>query len=462
MKRNIFKIMLALTLLVCVLPLAVSAEGEETSCSKHQWVQTGDTSNCGAAGYTSWLCTGCGLTTTHDVPVNPNVHAGQVTVSEVPAKCGIAGEVKYSCSCGAQTWTVSTGALSHNWDNGVVVTAATCTEAGTKEYTCQNPGCPLGKVVQAYDALGHLWDDGVGSDAICGRAGEKVFTCLRDTSHTKTETYPALTHNWDEGVVITAATCTEAGTKEYTCQNAGCLLGKVTQAYDALGHDWDDGVGTNAICGQAGQKVFTCSRDASHTKTENYPALRHNWDEGVIVKAATCTEKGSKYYTCQNPGCPLGNVTQAYDALGHAWDEGKVTKAATCSAKGVKTYTCTRNAAHTKTENIPSTGGHKLSAMVYDKGQHWQYCLNSGCKYTVSAFHEFSNWRVARKATAEEDGVLRKDCAYCGQKLWSSYEYSDNPKTDDPLVPMMALLLASAALLPMVLRYTRRKWKYWV
>lgn len=492
MKRNLWKLMIVLALVICVLPMAAFAEGEEEpfQCPKHQWVKTGDTATCVSAGSSSWLCTvpGCGLTTTESSPVNPNNHVGKVTVSVTEPKCGVPGSTKYSCSCGGQTWSEEIPGLRHSWDAGVG-TEPTCDKDGKKTYTCG--GCGL-VTTETTPALGHSWGEGVGPDAQCGKAGSKTYTC-GVCNGTKTETLPALKHSWDAGVGPDAQ-CGVPGSKTYTCQN-GCGL-VTTEEIPALVHDWEVTSDT-ATCKEAGTATSACSHcggtkeepspakghqwklvkqepvancwdpGVNHysctlcplTTTENVPALKHRWDEGKVTKAATCTEAGAKLFTCG--GCGL-TTSEPIAALNHAWDSGKVTKAATCSAKGVKTFTCTRNSAHTKTEDIPSTGGHKLSSMVKDSSQHWQYCLNPGCKYVVGGFHEFSNWRVARKATAEKDGTLRKDCAYCDQKLWSSYEYSDNPKTDDPLVPMMALLLASTVLLPMTLRYTRRKWKYWV
>lgn len=461
MKRNIWKLMIVLMLVICVLPMAAFAEGEDEpfKCPKHQWIMTGDTATCVSGGTSSWFCTvpGCGLTTTEPSAVNPANHVGFVEQSSTPPACGKEGNIHKVCSCGA-TQDVPIPALKHSWDAGVG-TDPTCTTGGSKLYTCQN-NCGL-TTTETEEPLGHDWVATNTVPAICGQEGSADYKCSR-CPETKHDILPGLRHNWDDGVVITAATCTTEGTKEYTCQNAGCPLGKVVQPYDALGHDWDDGVGTNATCGVAGRKVFTCKRDATHTKTEDYAALRHNWDDGVVLKSATCTEKGSKFYTCQNPGCPLGNVTQAYGPLDHIWNAPVETRKPSCGVEGLLTYTCGRDASHTKTDKIPATGKHNLSVMVSDRTYHWRYCQNPGCKYVETAYHEFSNWRVARAATEEKDGLLRKDCAYCTQKLWSSYAYSDNPRTVDPVFVPMAMMLLTAGALPVVLRYTKRKWKYWV
>lgn len=347
----------------------------------------------------------------------------------------------------------------HVWNPKVQTNNPACGEYYTYQQTCSYDGC-----MATLDTTGsmktHSWNDGtVIQEATCGVAGSRHFVCQNGCGLETTETIAALTHNWDEGTVQIAATCETAGTKLYKCQNQGCLLKEVEQAYE-LGHDWKVTEHVAAICGTAGHTTSVCQRaECQKEKTDIHAALRHYWDEGKVVKAATCTEKGSKEYTCQNPGCPLGKVVQPYDALDHLWDEGKITTAATCGKAGVKTYTCTRDTGHTRTEAIPATGAHRLSIALSNSEYHWQYCWNDGCEYVTTGYHDWSRWRVARKATEEKDGLLRKDCAWCSQKKWSSYEYSDNPPTTDAVIFPAMVMLMSAAALPAAVHQSKKNKK---
>ncbi len=139
------------------------------------------------------------------------------------------------------------------WGEGVVTTEPTCTETGVKTFTC-----PCGETkTEEIPALGHIdnddnavcdrctvavehihkWDDGViTTPATCTEAGVKTFTC--SCGETKTEAVPVIDHAdengdfacdscgtivdhehvWDNGVVTTPATCTEAGVKTFTCK----------------------------------------------------------------------------------------------------------------------------------------------------------------------------------------------------------------------------------------------------
>lgn len=78
-------------------------------------------------------------------------------------------------------------------------------------------------------------------------------------------------HHWNDGAVTTAATCTAAGEKTYTCTDCGRTK---TEQIDALGHDWGEWVVTKpATTSAAGEETRTCKRDASHTETHAIPKL---------------------------------------------------------------------------------------------------------------------------------------------------------------------------------------------
>ena len=149
------------------------------------------------------------------------------------------------------------------------------------------------------DICAHVWDDGVvTTPATCTEAGVKTFTCTL-CGDTKTQVILATGHNWNNGVVTTNATCTEAGVTTFACPNCGNTK---TQNIPATGHSWDAGVVTKeATCTQAGVKTFTCTNCGS-TRTQNIPVTAHSWDEGMVTKVATDTETGVCTYTCTKCG----------------------------------------------------------------------------------------------------------------------------------------------------------------
>ena len=78
-------------------------------------------------------------------------------------------------------------------------------------------------------------------------------------------------HHWNDGAVTTAATCTAAGEKTYTCADCGRTK---TEAIEALKHDWGAwAVTTPATTSAAGEEKRVCKRDGSHTETRAIPKL---------------------------------------------------------------------------------------------------------------------------------------------------------------------------------------------
>ena len=363
-----------------------------------------------------------------------------VRENEVPATCTEEGsyeEVMYCSRCEAEisreTKTIS--ALDHEWDEGVITTEPTCTEPGVMTYTCKrdethtkteeiplaehtvvidpaveatedengltegshcsvcgevlvpqevvpalkhtvviDPAVPatceedgltegshcadcdeIFKEQTVIPALGHDWDEGtITTEPTCTEPGTKTYTCSRDETHTKTEEIPALGHTEVVDPAV-PATCEEAGLTEGShCADCDEVFKEQT-VIPALGHDWDEGtVTTEPTCVKPGVKTYTCRRDNTHTYTEEITALDHT----VVTDAgtpATCEEAGlTEGSHCSVCGEVL-TVQEVIPALGHDWDEGVVTKEATCSEAGVISYTCKRDAGHTTTEEIPKT-----------------------------------------------------------------------------------------------------------
>ena len=91
------------------------------------------------------------------------------------------------------------------------------------------------------------------------------------------------------------ATCTSDGFKSSRCQNCGIMVLRI-ESFPALGHDWAETSRTAATCTIAGTVNYTCSV-CNETKSEPLAALGHDWQE-TSRKNATCTASGTIYYSC--------------------------------------------------------------------------------------------------------------------------------------------------------------------
>ncbi|MBR3553301.1 MAG: hypothetical protein IKN72_07925 [Clostridia bacterium] len=126
------------------------------------------------------------------------------------------------------------------------------------------------------------------------------------------------THNYTSKVT-TAATCTTAGVRTYTCSCGASY----TETITALGHNYGAWTKLNDT-----QHQRVCSRNSSHVEKAN-----HTWNSGVVTKAATCSATGVRTYTCSVCN---GTKTEtiAINASNHVNTTNVTATASTCTVKG--------------------------------------------------------------------------------------------------------------------------------
>ena len=264
------------------------------------------------------------------------------------ATCTAAGTKTYTCSICGDSYTESIAALGHSYNSGKITTAATCTTAGVKTYTCSTCG---GTKTESVAATGHSYSSKV-TAATCTAQGYTTHTCAncgdsyKDTytsalghsyssSGSCTRCGDGCDHSYNSGKVTTAATCTTAGVKTYTCSICG---GTKTESIAATGHSYQ-----SATC-TAPKTCSTCGATSGN-------ALGHSYSSSV-TKAATCTAAGTRKYTCSACG---SSYTEEIAATGHSYSS-KVT-APTCTAQGYTTYTCS-SCSDSYQDNYTDATGH--------------------------------------------------------------------------------------------------------
>lgn len=124
-----------------------------------------------------------------------------------------------------------------------------------------------------------------------------------------------------------------------------------------------------------------------------------------------------------------GSVTVVCD---HAWGSGEVTKEATCTENGTKVYTCSK-CGETKTETLYALGHNLETVWSWDKTTHWHECSRCGHK----ADHEdhLLSWHVIKKPTVSETGIKQEICEVCGyvaaEEILPKAPLDDVPHTGD-------------------------------
>jgi len=404
----------------------------------HKWTykKTGtNTSVC--------LCTVCGKTKEHDF----SIFSDKESEKKDPT-CTKAGMVVATCAdCGRRRWVYdeTRPALGHDWkdngdgtatcqregcgkshthtlDEGEVTKKPSCEEKGVKTYRCTETNCNYTKTEDIV-ATGHNWDDGkITTEASCDHTGVKTYTC-KTCGDTRTETIAMLEHTWDEGQVTTKPSCTEKGIRTYTCKV--CKATK-TADIEATGHDYKVKDHKDATCTEDGYTTSVC-KNCGDEKKETIKATGHQHTEVRGAKKATCIEEG---YTGDTYCTDCGNMIftgKKIEKTDHTWDNGVVSKDPTCTEKGSKTYTCAV-CRETKTEEIPATGHQnkevrdKKAATCTKAGYTGNtYCKDCGellktGKETDALGHTWGKGKVTRKSTYTAAGQITYTCSRCGKK----------------------------------------------
>jgi len=314
-----------------------------------------------------------------------------------PATCYSKGVKTYTCSaCSAETqghsYTEDIDMLDHVFINYELDDNVSCNNNGTKTAHCENAGCTATKTVVNVDGKpDHNYDQGVvETAATCTESGVMVYTCQNSNcGHTKHETIAALTHDWG------AATCTTP----QTCKRDGCGATKGA----IPGHSYDQGIiTTQPGCETAGVKTYTCPA-CGGTKTETVAAKGH--DIKIIYTKPTCQADAFITSVCQRSGCTY-SITETYEGtkLTHSYDAGSVTAAPKCGVEGVKTFTCVY-CGHSYTQSVDALEHDWAEATCTAP----KTCKREGCGVTEgnALSHDWQDATCTAPETCENCGATK-------------------------------------------------------
>ena len=130
----------------------------------------------------------------------------------------------------------------------------------------------------------------------------------------------------------------------------------------------------------------------------------------AVLKAATCTDTGSKVVYCTT--CGLTEKTTIAAGV-HSYGSYTTTQAATCTATGTKQRTCTA-CGHVETQTIAATG-HSYSTATCTQSATCTVC---GATSGSPAGHSYSS--KVTKPTCTTGGYTTYTCSTCG------HSYTDN------------------------------------
>ena len=325
---------------------------------------------------------------------------------------------------------------THSWDSGVVTKQPTCTEAGTKTYTCTS--CGKTKTTEIA-ATGHQHTEIRNKkEATCKAEGYTGDTYCTDceTKVSSGQAIPKTDHTWDNGKVTTEATCEHTGARTYICSVCGETKEEETPKTD---HTYDDGTVTKKpTCIETGIKTYTCTV-CQKTKTEEIPATGHQHTEIRNKKEATCIETGYTGDTyCKDCGTKLSSG-EVISKKAHDY-EVKDRQKPTCTTDGYVLSVC-KACGDEKQEVLPATGHqhtevrNKVEATCTKEGYSGDvYCTDCGTKLSSGTeiarkAHEYEE-RERNEANCKRNGYILFVCKVCGDEKREVLPKTDHQHTE--------------------------------
>ena len=428
---------------------AVVSYGNAVEKIEHNWeLESTETATCCSVGKKIYRCSECGEGKEEEITIDNTNHSGKTElVNVVNATCteqGYTGDIV----CKGCNSIISSGQLTdkveHLWNNGEIVTEASCKDKGIKKYVCSL--CSDTKFEEIpFDTSKHgdteqrnvksasCTQEGYSGDLYCKDCDSLISegTVIEKKSHIKgeatkenvvdasciaggsfdvviyctechaemqrdKETTGALGHTWDNGAITNVPTCTEKGIREYTCVDCGATKTEEIET-DSTNHaNTDIQNMEEASCSKEGYSGDTVCLDCHKISVSGttIPKAEHSWDNGNIIKSANCIEKGSMEYVCGACG-ETRNEDIPADSDNHTGNTevlGKVE--ADCENEGYTGDTHCKDcgAVLLKGSIVTKKNHNPLSAVIEDEvpatcqksGEYYEVVYCSECKCEIS------------------------------------------------------------------------------
>lgn len=295
---------------------------------------------------------------------------------------------------------------------------ATCTEDGlTDSEYCT--ACETVFVAQTViPKTGHAWKYDWKTEPTCLTDGLCDRACQNEGCNIKEEnvTVPTDGHKYAVTIPAVAPTCTKDGmSAQISCTVCGDIKTAAAPT-SARGHRYEETVNA-PTCTQNGSKVYTCSR-CKDSYSESIPLLGHAMQE-FSRKEPTCTAAGALIKQCTRCGT---TYTEPVHALGH--DTKQTVISPTCTLQGYTLVSCNRCVFTQHTDFTDPTGhdGDLLSSVQADclqDGYEYRKCRICDAEYydnRQSAFGHQWGPGIVKNPTCTQPGTIQTACLRCGEK----------------------------------------------
>lgn len=349
-------------------------------------------------------------------PETPHQHEYNEWQITKPATCTDEGEQTKSCKYCGETVKETIPALEHDMVMKAAV-VATCFSEGRSTYqACTRCGFATEPAVTP--KLDHVPVVKAGTEPTCTEPGFGEYTVCRNCSAVleSGEYKPAKGHSFDAWTIVTASSCTEAGTETRTCADCGV---KETQTIPAEGHSFGAWKREHVPMSNCYDRNVRECGVCHYVEKSNAPVHRTDVLTDLDDIEPTCTAYGKKNRT-KCPHCGLENFSYVRP-LGHEYSSDVTVEAGNCVKATVSYQKCTRCDAKKNVTEIKEPAGHQWTELVEEAT-----CTEAGFKGNVCSLCGTREGTVIRpaghkktittvKPTCGKDGVTTISCSVCGQ-----------------------------------------------
>lgn len=438
MKKTFSLFLCVFLLMSFVMPAFATEVGNEATACNHSWTTTDQTeATCTATGEKKLTCSLCGDQKTETISATGHSFGSPVTVDDSSHK-------KICTICGTEE------TAAHSWDNGTVVSQATCVAEGSKTYTCTCGKTKTERLSKLEHDLGTWTKDSQNHERSC-----KNCTYKETGKHSIKEE------------VVKEATCLEAGSKKKYCticdMSEMIVVSKLTtHTYDTVcdldcnicgakrttshsyGSSWSrDHTGHWHECTKCGEKVDFRSHYPGPAATEDAPQLCVTCDY-VITQQKEHQHSYEKKWTKDDSGhwykCASCDVKK--DFAQHVYDSDCDSHCNVCDYENpdAHDYGNSWKTDERKHWAVCKTCNHKTDAEPHipgDAATETQAQLCTVCGYEIEPVQEHEH---SFGPTWMYDGKTHWQACICGeQSVPAEHTWNDGTKNRDKTVTYLCM-----------------------
>lgn len=330
--------------------------------------------------------------------------------SAVAATCTEAGrkEFWYCSGCGGYfsdsaaesaitAEDISVPANGHDYGRKVIL--PTCTEEGYAEYVCIDCGDRYEEEGSRTQPTGHTFGEWrTVTEATCTHGGEITRECgvcgASETAYTD-----KLTHEYGETIVVTPSTCCTEGEGVQYCVHCG---GSITQRLPLVSHNYEEEA-FDSTCTESGYTLYKCVWCGDMYEDNYTEPLGHDYCEWQEAVPASCDKEGEEVRSCGRCGDVQSQKTAP---LGHDYEV--TTFEASCTEGGYTLHKCAL-CGYSYTDNGKEPLGHdyevaEIGATVDSPSVKHYRCRRCGDEYTEEGAALSSTDGLIYELVASGDG----------------------------------------------------------